>query len=77
MPKAAVVGTGVIGTIYASILQEQGWSVDHLVRRSAIHIRPRSVEVDLLDLRKVTGAVAGEATATASSKRFLATPSWP
>lgn len=52
MPKAAVVGTGVIGTIYASLLHEQGWSVDHLVRRSATQTKPKSVEVDLWDLRK-------------------------
>jgi len=52
VPKAAVVGTGVIGTIYASILLEQGWSVDHLVRQSPSHTRPERVNVDLWDLRK-------------------------
>jgi ketopantoate reductase len=51
-PPVAVVGTGVIGTIYAALLREQGCAVTHLVRPGTAAARPSSVEVDWLDLRR-------------------------
>jgi ketopantoate reductase len=52
VPKAVVVGTGVIGTIYAAILREQGWNISHLVRQGTVSAKPSLVYLDLLDLRK-------------------------
>ena len=49
---AAAVGTGVTGTIHAALLREHGWVVSHLVRRDSANVKPKSVEIDLLDLRK-------------------------
>ena len=50
--RAVVVGSGVIGTIYGSVLREQGWHVHHLVRQGTLGPESRSVDLDLLDLRK-------------------------
>ncbi len=51
-PPVAVVGTGVIGTIYAALLREQGCAVTHLVRPGTATARDSLLEVDWLDLRR-------------------------
>ena len=49
--KVAILGLGVIGTIYAYAFQKAGHQVEHVLRDSKKNNAPKGVSVDLLDGR--------------------------
>lgn len=50
--KVAILGLGVIGTIYAYAFQEAGHQVEHVLRKRST--APNVLKVDLLDGRYVS-----------------------
>ena len=52
--KVAILGLGVIGTIYAYAFQEAGHQVEHVLRESKRSTAPNVLKVDLLDGRYVS-----------------------
>ena len=52
--RIAILGLGVIGTIYAYAFQKAGHQVDHVLRESKKSTAPNVLTVDLLDGRHVS-----------------------
>ena len=52
--KVAILGLGVIGTIYAYAFQKAGHQVEHVLRESKKSPAPNVLTVDLLDGRYVS-----------------------
>ncbi|SQG05060.1 ketopantoate reductase PanE/ApbA superfamily protein [Streptococcus gordonii] len=52
--RIAILGLGVIGTIYAYAFQKAGHQVEHVLRESKQSTAPNVMTVDLLDGRYVS-----------------------